>query len=147
MKKILTLLFAFLFSAVSFAQTGTLKIKVSGIKSHKGNIKAALYNEEGKESFLKDLKNVYSKKQTAVTGDEVTIIFKNLPYGVYAVSLFQDENNNNILDRAKIGFPIEPYGVSGNKKTFGPPRFDDCKFELKTPLLYKNIILGSFGGK
>ena len=55
----------------------------------------------------------------------------DLPPGTYAVSVYEDINGNQKLDRNLIGIPKEPVGVSGNpSKHFGPPRFDDCSFRL-----------------
>jgi uncharacterized protein (DUF2141 family) len=55
----------------------------------------------------------------------------DLPPGVYAVSLYEDLNGNHKLDHNPIGIPNEPVGASGNpKERFGPPRFDECSFQL-----------------
>ena len=68
-------------------------------------------------------------KSIVVTGNKVTIEF-DLPSGEYAVSTYQDINNNGKLDRYFIGKPKEPYGFSNNVKPFGPPSYKDCKFNL-----------------
>mgnify|MGYP001006949608 CR=1 FL=1 len=46
----------------------------------------------------------------------------NIEKGSYAVSVYHDENNNDILETAGLfGVPIEPYGFSNNPSmTFGP---------------------------
>jgi acyl-CoA reductase-like NAD-dependent aldehyde dehydrogenase/uncharacterized protein (DUF2141 family) len=55
----------------------------------------------------------------------------DLPPGIYAASLYEDLNGNRKLDRNLIGIPNEPVGASGNpKERFGPPRFDECSFQL-----------------
>ena len=120
---------SFLFLILSgFSQSGTLKVIIPDIKSNKGNIKVALYNKAGEKGFLKNLESSFRKKEVQIKNNSAIAVFKNIPYGTYAVSLFQDENNNGILDRAPVGFPTEPYGISGNKKTIGPPKFEDGKF-------------------
>jgi acyl-CoA reductase-like NAD-dependent aldehyde dehydrogenase/uncharacterized protein (DUF2141 family) len=51
--------------------------------------------------------------------------------GTYAVSVYEDLNGNQKLDRNLIGIPKEPVGVSGNPSArLGPPRFDKCFFRL-----------------
>lgn len=56
----------------------------------------------------------------------------DLPPGTYAVSVYEDLNNNHKLDHNLIGIPREPVGVSNNPPArFGPPRFDECSFHLR----------------
>jgi len=141
MKKFFPVFLFCLFFFTGFSQTGTLKIVVAGINVDKGNIKAALYNRAGEKSFLKDLEHVYVKKEVQITNESTVIIFQNIPYGTYALALFQDENNNGKIDRAVMGFPIEPYGISGNKNTLGPPSFNDAEFDMNTSYKILNIRL------
>lgn len=141
MKKITFILFFNFLVFIAIAQTGTIKIVIPEIHSKNGNIKVALYNVEGKKGFLKDLKLACKKKEAEIKNGSAVIVFSDIPYGIYAVSLFQDENNNGKIDRAVIGFPIEPYGISGNKNTLGPPSFNDAEFEINTSYKILNIRL------
>ena len=64
-------------------------------------------------------------------GAERLRIETDLPPGIYAVSLYEDLNGNRKLDHDLIGIPREPVGASRNPKArFGPPRFDECSFQL-----------------
>lgn len=55
-----------------------------------------------------------------------------LPFGKYAIILIHDQNANEKLDRNWLGLPAEPYALSGHPKfRFGPPLFEDVKFEFK----------------
>lgn len=50
--------------------------------------------------------------------------------GIYALSLFHDENRNGQLD-TMMGIPREGFGFSGNPVVrFGPPTFKRVKIEL-----------------
>lgn len=61
---------------------------------------------------------------------EMTIGAK-LPPGTYAVTVYEDLNDNHRLDRNFLGIPREPVGVSGNPRPrYGPPHFDQCAFQL-----------------
>ena len=42
-------------------------------------------------------------------------MFTDLPAGVYAVSVFHDENMNQKLDKNFVGVPKEEYGASNNR--------------------------------
>ena len=55
----------------------------------------------------------------------------DLPPGIYAVTVYEDLNNNHKLDHNFIGIPREPVGVSNNPPArFGPPHFGECSFQL-----------------
>jgi uncharacterized protein (DUF2141 family) len=129
------------------SQKGDLHINIRGINSEEGNIKVALYIKDNEKGFLKDLDLSIRKKIVIIKNKQAGVSFSDLPYGTYAVSLFHDINNNNILERAPIGYPIEPYGVSGNKQTLGPPKFDDCKFVINSPDKHLNIDLRTYKKK
>ncbi len=130
-----------------YSQTGTLEIVITGITDNNGDIKAALYNSSGKNGFLKDLTPAFRKTSGRISNQRSVVKFSNLPYGEYAVSLFHDKNLNSDLDRATLGFPIEPYGVSGNVESMGPPKYDDCKFEFNTSYRKITIQLQTWGAK
>jgi len=129
---------------ISFSQKGTLKIIVTDIETNKGTINAALYNEAGKSGFLKNIESAHQKKIVKISNKKVALVFYNVPYGTYAVSIFQDENTNMKLDRSSIGFPAEPWGISGNKFVMGPPKFNDGKFKIDSKNKTIKIKMKSF---
>jgi len=107
-------------------QKTTLTITIEGIKKIKGHLLVAVFDHESK--FLKDFSLAKRKK---IVKNEDTFVFENLPYGTYAISVFQDENNNNSLDTNFLGIPKEPYGFSNNPSTlFGPPNFKKAAFKV-----------------
>jgi len=61
------------------------------------------------------------------------VVFKNLPQGIYAVSVLHDENGNGKMDKNFVGIPKEGYGASNNpKKKMRAPAFDEAKFSLNS---------------
>ena len=61
----------------------------------------------------------------------VTLVFRDVPAGRYAVALLHDENANGKADRAAMMIPKEGFGFSRDAKVrFGPPRFGDAAFDL-----------------
>ena len=58
-----------------------------------------------------------------VTGEIMEVTFHDLPIGQYAVSVYQDRNNNGRLDTGLFGIPIEKYGFSNGGRR---PNFRDC---------------------
>ena len=52
-----------------------------------------------------------------------------MPYGIYALAIYQDENKNGKIDKNFLGIPTEHYAFSNDyKPTIKAPAFKDCKF-------------------
>jgi len=128
----ISIIFLLFFSIFAKSQTSTLTVNVFGIENAKGNLHIAIFDEKNNKSFTKKTENAINRKIIKVTGNIVSVSFKNIPFGVYAVSIFHDENSNGKLDRNPVGIPSEAFGSSGNSSSFGPPKFDDCKFTIKS---------------
>ncbi len=144
MKKYFFLIIFIVLNIFLNAQKGTLKIVITDIRSNKGSIKVALYNEKDKEWFLKSVSKASQLKEVNIKNKKAYVIFSNIDYGTYAVSLFHDENNNGEFDRTSVGFPDEPFGISKNKLTIGPPKFKDGKFVFNSFEKIINIKMKTF---
>ncbi len=122
--------FALLLWSGSASATGDVRVKVTGISNLVGTIRATL---DGSElAFKNDAPNTQSA-ELAVTGNEVELVFHNVPAGVYAVKVIQDENNDNKLNQNLLGIPSEKYGISNNVMgKFGLPAFKDASFNVSS---------------
>ena len=141
MQSILKISFFFLFGLlVSNAQQtngNEVTVTVSNLKSNKGKVFFALYNEESQ--FLK--KEIRGEIR-AIENNTCTIVFKDVKNGIYAISMFHDENDNGKMDTNFIGIPKEPYGCSNNAKGFmGPPKWADAKFQINNKSINQHIKL------
>jgi uncharacterized protein (DUF2141 family) len=111
-----------------------LTINVENVKSTKGFLYVALHNSE-----TTWMKQGIQGQKLPMTEKTVKVVFKDLPAGDYAVTLYQDENDNGQIDKDAIGIPSEPYGFSNNGANFGPPSFKDSLVsvtENKTTTIY-----------
>jgi uncharacterized protein (DUF2141 family) len=141
MKHLIKIICLTLFSmSVSNAQSSSgnhVTVTISNIKSNNGKVFVALYNSES--SFLnKGIKGEISK----IENNSCKVIFKDIPNGTYAVSLFHDENDNGKMDSNFLGIPKEDYGCSNNAKGFmGPPKWEDAKFEIHNQSINQHIKL------
>lgn len=105
---------------------GKLTVKVTNMGDLKGQLMVGVFIDN--EKFLEEPVNGISVK-AKVEGQEV--VFENLPYGIYAVSVIHDENENGELDTFLM-IPTEPYGFSNNAMgKFGPPSFEQTKIDFK----------------
>jgi len=114
--------------------TATLTILVTGVRNNKGRISLALFQGEtgvpGDGSKAIRLQQAEIEAQTR----SAQFVLKGVPYGLYAISVFHDENMNGRVDKNFVGAPKEGYGASNNpKKRMGPPPFDEAKFSLNQP--------------
>lgn len=106
------------------ASAATVEVRVSGV-SAKGKVNVAVCD---RERFLKQC--AWSGSAPAQAG-ETTVVVKGVPAGTWAVLAYQDENENNELDRNFVGMPKEPYGFSRDARgRFGPPSFEDAAIEV-----------------
>jgi uncharacterized protein (DUF2141 family) len=105
---------------------GRLIVKVTNLGDLKGQLMVGLFDKE--DNFLKQpIKGVSAK----VTAEGQELVFENLPFGIYAISAIQDENENGELDTFLI-VPTEPYGFSNNVMgKFGPPSFEQTKINFQ----------------
>ena len=125
----LIIFFSLLFINTS-SDTHTLTVTINNIKNIEGLLKVGLYSNNGR--FLEE-GQTFQSISVDVENDSETFVFKNVPKGDYAVSLYHDENSNGTCDRNLFGIPKEPYAFSNNfKPKFSAPTFEDCKFELSS---------------
>lgn len=118
-------------NTVTAQEKVTVTITVENATSDAGKIGYALYN---KETFLK--KPLQAMNATIENGKSVAI-FKDLEAGEYAVICYHDKNDNDRMDFAANGMPLEDYGATNNVMSFGPPNFEDAKFVISD----KNVSL------
>lgn len=104
----------------------TITVKVEGAESNDGKMFIALY-----DTATNFLDKSYKGEVSDIKNKSCTVVFKDIPKGTYAVSMFHDENDNGKFDTNFFGFPSEDYGCSNDARgIMGPPRWKDAKFEL-----------------
>ena len=108
----------------SFGQ-GSLDIKISNIKKNTGKVVIEIY--DSKTSWLK---TPYRKIELESNQNVQTASFK-VPYGMYAITIYQDLNKNGEPDMNFFGIPKELVGFGNNYKPFGEPKFKSCLIEYK----------------
>tara|TARA_B100001059_G_C17660676_1_gene489295 strand:- start:311 stop:745 length:435 start_codon:yes stop_codon:yes gene_type:complete len=100
----------------------SLTIEIEGILVSKGTLYLAMYSTE--KDFLKE---PYKKKKFSSSEFPKKLTFNDLPKGEYAITIYQDLNNNEKLDKF-FSIPLEPYGISNNVNSF--PKFKNSKIQL-----------------
>jgi len=126
MQTVLTYLTLLLTGMLLHAQN-TIEVNMSGFESNDGTVVVGLYDNKG--SFLK---TSHISLNSKIKNKMADVTFEDIPDGIYAISCYHDEDDNGKLDMFLGMYPKEPYGTSNNAPArFGPPKWDDAKFEIK----------------
>ena len=107
------------------ANASDLTVTITDIREAKGSLMVAVVNSDA--AWNSKEKPVAAQKVSAKQG-EITLVFKNLPAGNYAVQVMHDENDNGQLDSNFLGIPSEGYGFSNNPTVMRRPNFDEARF-------------------
>ena len=133
-KPLYILIFSFLLfsfkSEYSSIEKGTLNINLSNIRNADGYIYIFIYQYENQYPYSPY--KYYKVAKSKLNNGCLIAKIANLDYNsTYAISLIDDENNNEDLDRW-LGIPHEGYGFSNNIKPFlSLPEFEDLTFSFK----------------
>lgn len=103
----------------------TITVTVPNVTSSQGTVQIGLYDEQ---TFMKaaPIQGEVSK----IKDGKVTVTFKDVTPGIYAISCYHDENDNHQMDFEPNGMPKESYGISNNPMSYGPPNWAEAKFEV-----------------
>ncbi len=129
---VFALFFSFWASSVTpvTPHTEGLVVYFYNITPHKGPIYVAIYNDAN--SFLNEQKALEKKVVPITNGTNISTYFPNLGQGTYAISCYQDLNNNGKLDKNLLGIPSEPYGFSNNVRSkFRAASWQESRFYIK----------------
>lgn len=114
------------------AENGVLNVTVSGLRNDKGQVMVSLF--AGSEGFPDDVARSHVTVTVPVINGQAKVDIQDVPYGVYAISVLHDENNDGEMETSFLGTPREGFSFSGNPQyKFGHPEFDDARFYLFAP--------------
>ncbi|MDB5859658.1 MAG: uncharacterized protein JWQ76_3347 [Ramlibacter sp.] len=120
------LIAALLLGLGTTASAFDLTVEVLNARSDQGTVDGALFGAAA--SWLRE--SLTGAREPA--GAKVVLVYRNLPAGPYALSVFHDENGNGKLDANVAGIPLERYGFSRDARgRMGPPPFADAALDLQ----------------
>lgn len=109
-------------------QLCTLNITLDNIRNTKGNLYIFIYKYENQYPYNPELHFEVIKKD--VTNGKLTHTVNNLSKGEYAITLLDDENANQDLDKL-LGIPCEGFGFSNNVRPFlSLPKYAELTFDI-----------------
>lgn len=110
----------------------TLTVEVTNLPSDAGHVRLYLFDATGK--FAREAYDVDHVAVPIVHGHAVAR-FVDVPYGRYALTAFQDQNDDGQLNTGLFGRPKEPFAFSSGAKNhgFSRPSFADASFGVNAP--------------
>lgn len=119
-------------SLTSFIQAQETSVKITGIRSAKGNIILNVFKDNETYNKEQPYKKLTFDKKAISNG--TLLINLTLEPGMYGITLLDDENGNGKIDKNLIGIPKEGFGFSNFfMEKLKKPTFDDFKVDLATP--------------
>jgi len=121
----------------SFADNINATIKINNVSIKGGSVYVAVYSNE----------NDYKNEQAFISfilqpDNTVLTYFLDLPEGEYAVSVFQDKNNNGKLDTGIFGIPSEPVGKTNYNLKGSPGDFNKLKIPVNNNSTTLTVNMG-----
>jgi len=138
----MSIIWSVFFAAFSMGgdfQTGNIMVVAEIAEPNQGQVHIALFRDA--TSFPNNKEACQGIKLPA-DGASVQHTFQGLPFGSYAVAVFQDLNSNGKLDRNLFGIPSEPYDFSNNPVVkWQEPTFQEAAFVLNQSKMQIDIKL------
>lgn len=122
-------LLCFVSGQASAIDKGTLVVEIHGFDNSDGYARVTLFDDA--EAYPTKPEKGIKRLKSKISGKKARVEFHNIPFGVYAVSVHHDEDGDAEVDTNFLGIPSEDFGASNDAKgSFGPPDFEDAKFEF-----------------
>ena len=117
-----------------------IRVHIAGLNSDRGQVVCALFGAA--DDFPKRIDRAFARVAAQIMSKRATCEFPGVPAGVYAVSVFHDENLNGRLDTNWLGIPREGVGASNNPKPrMGPPKFAAAELQYSGASMDVEIIM------
>lgn len=116
----------------------SIAVTIKGVRETDGALIISLFT--GPDGFPDNPSKAY--RLAAVPPSAPRFAFTDLPVGRYAVAVFQDRNGDGKLDKALIGFPTEPFGLSNQSSlSGGRPNFEKAALDVAGPAAVEVVLL------
>jgi uncharacterized protein (DUF2141 family) len=104
-----------------------LSVTITDYKNRQAMLFVAVFDED--DGFPKPKNTAKGYRLPPGGKPSATLTISDLPFGTYAIAVFQDLNGNGKLDTGLMGIPKEPYCFSNNfRPRFSGPKWADSRF-------------------
>jgi uncharacterized protein (DUF2141 family) len=124
---------------LSVAAKDSFTIRVLGAANETGTVKIAIYESE---SSFNNPDDALLSESVMILDSEATWTVPVRPPDKLAIVAYHDENDDNELNRNRLGFPTERYGFSKNVRgATGLPGFQETVIDRPKPGETINIFI------
>jgi uncharacterized protein (DUF2141 family) len=110
-------------------QQNNISITITNIRSDSGLIRLGLYDQP--EQFPNNPGRSFTYRKTVLKDGNIQLTLEDIPPGIYAISLLDDEDENGRMKFNILRMPKEGYGFSNNAKPgHRSPPFEKCTFSV-----------------
>ncbi len=110
---------------------GTIELVISETSSDEGVIQLLIFDQE--KGWPETLDNAWKVVTLPIENGEARKTISKVPAGNYAVTVFHDHDENGVIRKNKIGYPVDNFGFSNNPSLFfGVPSFEKCSRAVTT---------------
>ena len=121
------------------APAGEITVVATGLRGEGESVRLALVSTP---AAFEDREAPLKTAAARIAGGTARLVLEDVPYGDYALMLYQDRNGNGKLDPGFLGMPKEPYGFSNNVRSpTGRPPFEKARFTLRESRLTLEVRL------
>ncbi len=114
---------------------GTVHVIARGFSSDKGLARFAMF--QNKAGFPGDSSKACRNGARRIHDRETQITLTDVDFGMYAVSVFHDINENGKLDKKWHFIPEEGFGTSNNTRNEKKgPKFEESTFTVDSDSIY-----------
>lgn len=125
---------ATLLFATADVHAAQLTVKVQGATDARGRVAVALFAQP--DGFPKEDGKAQQRQFVPIDAqsNSARAVFTDLAPGVYAVSVFHDNDSSGKLETSFFGIPLKGYGFSQNvNPSMRAARFDEAQFKISEP--------------
>ena len=135
-KKIAVLIFLVMVIGSNVFATTNFTLDITGIEINNGQIHVKVFSNE--REYKNDIPYIFFVLESTSSGIIHTL---EIPDGEYLIVVFQDTNNNGVLDTNFLGIPREPSGISNYTEGI-PVGWRKHKFQVNNNLNRIMINIG-----
>ena len=114
---------------MGLCQQSKVSIYITNIRSDKGVLRLAMYDHP--DQFPQHPMKSFTYEKTMLKDLYMEVVMMDIPPGIYAISLLDDENEDDCMNYNFLRMPREGYGFSNNViPRLKCPPFDKCSFQI-----------------
>jgi len=117
----------------------SIQVVVSAIWPGQGPVRCAVFAD--KATFLSRA-GIHNGTSADASAEKMRFTLRAPEGAEIVVSVFQDLNNNEALDRGAFGAPTEPWVVSGKPLPLGPPIWSACAIRAHAGMTIDITLMG-----